>query len=148
MTELTWRTIAFDDLSVRELYRILDLRAEVFVVEQNCPYRDTDGLDLVALHLLGEREGQLLAYARLLAPGRPYEEPSIGRVITSPSARRTGAGKELMRHAVEEVSQRWPGPIKIGAQCYLERFYGEFGFLPVGESYIEDGIPHMHMIRS
>ncbi|MGE0707280.1 MAG: GNAT family N-acetyltransferase [Planctomycetota bacterium] len=144
-----WRCLPLAALTPHELYRVLDLRTRVFVVEQTCPYRDTDGLDLDpgALHLLGERGQALVAYARLLPPGLAYPEPAIGRVVTAPEARRGGLGKALMLRAIEEVEARWPGPIQIGAQRYLERFYGELGFAPVGEPYLEDGIPHVHMIR-
>lgn len=149
MSQLAWRCLAFEDLTPAELYRILDLRIEVFVVEQTCPYRETDGLDASALHLLGEDPaGRLLAYARLLAPGLAYPQAAIGRVVTSPSARGAGRGRELMARAIAEVGERWPGPIQIGAQRYLERFYGELGFAPIGEPYLEDGIPHIHMLRA
>lgn len=152
MSELRWRCLTFEELGARDLYRVLDLRVLVFVVEQSCPYRDTDGRDQAALHLLGEREEpdgslELVAYARLLAPGLAYPEPAIGRVVTSPAARAEGWGRALMQRAIEEVWSRWPGPIQIGAQRYLEGFYGSLGFAQTGEPYLEDGIPHIHMIR-
>jgi ElaA protein len=145
---LSWRCLPFAELSPDDLYAALDLRIRVFVVEQNCPYRETDGLDREALHLLGEREGKLLATARLLAPGIAYPEAAIGRVVSCPDARGEGHGRALMARAIEEVQARWPGPIQIGAQRYLERFYGSFGFEQVGEPYLEDGIPHIHMVRA
>ena len=148
MAELDWRVVPYAELTLDELYGLLDLRYRVFVVEQECAYRDTDGLDQVALHLFGEREGELLAYARLLAPGVAYPEPAIGRVITAPEGRGQGFGKALMERAIAEIDARWPGPIQIGAQRYLDRFYRELGFEPVGEPYLEDGIPHVHMIRA
>lgn len=157
---LRWRTLDFAQLTPGELYRVLDLRVRVFVVEQTCPYRETDGLDLRALHLLGEEaeeaeeageagEGSrpLVAYARLLAPGIAFPEPAIGRVVTCPSVRGRGYGRALMERALSEASSRWPGPVQIGAQRYLEAFYGSLGFRPVGEPYLEDGIPHVHMLR-
>ncbi|MBL4849565.1 MAG: GNAT family N-acetyltransferase [Planctomycetes bacterium] len=146
--ELSWRCLSFDQLTPHDLYAALDLRIRVFVVEQNCPYRETDGMDLSALHLLGAREGELLATARLFAPGVAFPEASIGRVVSSPDARGEGVGQALMAEAIQEIQARWPGPIQIGAQRYLERFYGSFGFAPIGEPYLEDGIPHIHMLRA
>lgn len=147
MSALSWRVVPYPELTLDELYGLLDLRCRVFVVEQECAYRDTDGLDPTALHLLGERGDELLAYARLLAPGVAYAEPAIGRVLTAPEARGLGLGKALMERAIAEVGARWPGPIQIGAQRYLDRFYRGLGFEPAGEPYLEDGIPHVHMIR-
>lgn len=155
MSALRWRVVPFAELSREELYALLDLRVRVFVVEQTCPYRETDGVDLSAWHLLGERlvaegsgeRGELLAYARLLAPGVTFPSAAIGRVVTCPSARGTGLGRALMERALAEVSARWPGPVEIGAQRYLEAFYASLGFVIEGEPYLEDGIPHVHMIR-
>lgn len=144
---LSWRCLAFEELTSADLYEALDLRIRVFVVEQNCPFRETDGLDRQALHLLGEREGRVLAVARLLAPGVAFPEASIGRVASCPDARGQGHGRALMAQAIKECEARWPGPIQIGAQRYLERFYESFGFAQHGEPYLEDGIPHIHMIR-
>jgi ElaA protein len=141
---IEWVCRSFDDLSVHELYAVMRLRSEVFVVEQNCVYLDPDGYDDRAMHLLGYADGELVAYARIFAPGIKYEEASIGRVITSAAVRGTGAGQELMREAVARCA---PGPIRIGAQQYLERFYGSFGFVRVSEPYDEDGIAHVEMVR-
>jgi len=125
------------------------LRQEVFIVEQNCPYLDCDGKDLHSWHLAGRNEeGELLVYTRLLPEGISYEGyVSIGRVISAPAARRTGAGKELMWKSIEMARHLFGNkPIKIGAQSYLLRFYEGFGFRSTGEEYLEDGIPHTKMV--
>ena len=141
---------AFAELSTSELYGLLKLRQEVFVVEQSCPYLDADGLDAAASHLFAvDSDGSaMLACARLFAPGVRELEAVIGRVVTAPSVRRSGAGRELMRRAIAAIEDaHGPVPIRIGAQKYLERFYGSFGFARDGEDYLEDGIPHLHMLR-
>lgn len=143
-----FRVSPFDDLGVSALYEALALRQLVFVVEQTCPYLDADGKDARALHLLGRADGgQLVAYARLFAPGASYAEAAIGRVVTHPSVRRTGVGRVLMREAIAETRKAFgEGPIRIGAQRYLERFYGELGFVVASAPYDEDGIPHVEML--
>ena len=141
---IEWVLKGFDELSVHELYGVMRLRSEVFVVEQNCVYLDADGYDDRAMHLLGTSNGALVAYARIFEPGVKYPEGSIGRVITSAAVRGTGAGQELMREAIARMPA---GPIRIGAQAYLERFYGSFGFVRVSEPYDEDGIAHIEMVR-
>lgn len=141
----------FDQLTVYELYEIMTLRQEVFVVEQNCPYQDCDGKDLASWHLCGKNdEGRLVAYTRLLPKGVSYPDYcSIGRVVSSPSVRGTGAGRLLMHRSIEMARQLFDNePIKIGAQTYLLRFYESFGFRSTGEEYLEDGIPHTKMILS
>lgn len=143
---LVWQHRSFDALTARELYAILALRAEVFVVEQRCAYQDLDGFDAESSHLWAERsDGSVVACLRLLPAGVKYDEASIGRVVTAPSARRTGLGRELMRRGIVAAGEGIP--IRIGAQAYLERFYGEFGFERVSELYDEDGIPHIEMLR-
>lgn len=140
----------FQELSNEELYASMVLRQEVFVLEQNCPYLDADGKDQDAWHLLGfDTKGSLIAYLRILPKGISYENyPSIGRVVTSQSIRRNGAGKALMLRALEETDRLFPGEaLKISAQVYLLRFYSDLGFQAVGEEYLEDGIPHIAMIR-
>lgn len=140
----------FAELTPAELYEAMALRQEVFIVEQNCPYLDADGKDLQSWHLLGRDEaGVLLAYVRILPIGVSYPEyPSIGRVVTSPSARGKGYGKELMEVAIETLYRLFgPSPIKIGAQTYLLKFYESLGFRSTGEEYLEDGIPHTKMVR-
>jgi len=148
-----WRCLPFEALGAAELYRVLQLRAEVFVVEQACAFQDLDGRDAQALHLLGEAEldtdpPRLLAYARLLPAGTAFTEASIGRVVTAPATRGTGMGHVLMREAIATLQRRWGvQPIRIGAQAHLQAFYGQHGFLPCGEHYLEDGIDHIEMIR-
>lgn len=143
-----WHATRFAELSVAELYELLTMRQRVFVVEQNCPYLDCDGKDRSAIHLLGrEAGGRLVAYARLLPPGASFTEASIGRVVTHPDVRRTGAGRALMLEAIARTREAFgPGPIRIGAQRYLERFYEEFGFRIASAPYDEDGIPHIEML--
>jgi len=146
---LTWNCIFFDDLSNKDLYRILHLRSEVFVLEQQCLYQDMDNKDLKSWHLMGKNEeGELVAYARLLPPGLSYVEPSIGRVITSPTIRKTGIGKELMRTAISKCYELFDDKtIKIGAQLYLKKFYESFGFEVSGPAYLEDDIEHIEMTK-
>ncbi len=118
------------------------------MVEQNCVFLDMDDLDAKSLHLQGRSDGELIAYVRILPPGLSYPEPSIGRVVTSPRSRRTGAGKALMKKAIEETNAMYPSKsIKIGAQLYLKRFYEGFGFEQCSEVYLEDGIEHIKMLR-
>ena len=145
----TFDWLPFDALSGRQVHDVLQLRARVFVVEQNCPYLDADGLDPKCWHGLGLGVDQtLVATARIVPPGLKFTEPAIGRVVSAPEARRTGAGRALMQSAIEQCKRLYPGQdIRIGAQRYLERFYGELGFAPIGAPYDEDGIPHIEMIR-
>lgn len=142
-----WTCVRFDELTVRQLYDALQLRSQVFVVEQNCVFLDIDGLDAPSLHLLGHGDdGALRAYARLIPPGVKAPDALIGRVVTSPAARGGGTGRRLMAEAVAQCERQWPGrAITLHAQAHLERFYAGFGFQPVGEPYIEDGIPHIEM---
>ncbi|MCB0641197.1 MAG: GNAT family N-acetyltransferase [Phaeodactylibacter sp.] len=146
---LTFYCKAFEELHLRELYDIMILRQRVFVVEQNCPYLDADGLDADSYHLMGIQNGALVAYARLLPKGLSYPDyASIGRVITAPEARRTGMGKLLMDEALQAAHRLFGvGPLKISAQCYLIRFYEVFGFETIGAQYLEDDIPHIAMLR-
>jgi len=138
---------SFEELSNLQLYEILKLRSEVFVVEQECAYQDLDGLDQSSLHLCQWDGIKLLAYTRLLSPGMDFEDASaIGRIITSPSVRRKGFGRPIIERSIEECEKRWPRtPIKIHAQTYLLDFYREFGFKPYGEEFLEDGLPHYFM---
>lgn len=148
---LAWRLASFGELSRDEIHEIFQARLAVFVVEQACPFQDLDGRDPACWHLIGRRDagGPLLAYCRLVPPGVKYEEPSIGRVLTTESGRRRGLGRELMREAVARAEALWPGrAFRIGAQQYLEGFYGEFGFVRVSEPYDEDGIMHIDMLRT
>ena len=146
-----WRFARFDELSPREIHDVFQARIGVFVLEQACPFQDVDGHDPECWHLIGRDDpgGLLLAYCRLVPPGVKYEEPSIGRVLTTAQGRGSGRGRELMREAIARAGQLWPGrAIVIGAQQYLERFYGEFGFVRSSEPYDEDGIMHIHMSRT
>ena len=135
---------------MRELQLIYRARQQVFVLEQQCAYLDADGYDEPAWHLAAwsDTERVPLAYARLIPPGLKYAEPSIGRVITTAAARGTGLGRELVRRAIDHSSSVFPQHgIRISAQSRLEAFYAEFGFVIVGERYMEDGIPHTEMLR-
>lgn len=146
---IEWRLIKFEDLRSFELYDALRLRSEVFVVEQNCIFLDQDGVDEHCFHLLGYQNDQLVAYCRIVPPRVVYAELSIGRVVTSPSVRKTGIGKELMRRAIKAVYDIYGNlPIKIGAQLYLKSFYESFGFLQVSDVYLEDGIKHIYMQKA
>ena len=145
---ITWLAKKFDELSVPELYAILRLRSEVFVVEQNCVFQDMDNKDQFSWHLMGWEDGALVAYTRLIPPGKAYEFSSIGRVVTSQAARGTGIGKQLMERSIEELERLFGKvPIKIGAQLYLREFYNSFGFKQSSDIYDEDGIDHIEMIR-
>ena len=146
---LPWHWLRFGQLGVDDLYDALALRERVFVVEQNCPYQDADGLDRHAWHLLGRDDaGTLQAVLRVVDPGHKYAEPSIGRVVTAPEARGTGLGRVLMVEGVQRCAAAWPGQgIRISAQAHLQGFYGSLGFVAVGEPYLEDDIPHVEMVR-
>ena len=144
-----WVTKSFESLTPAELYEILRLRSEVFVVEQNCVFLDMDNKDQFSLHLMGYDAAKLVASARLIAPGKVYSEMSIGRVVSSPAYRKKGAGRELMQVAIKECYQHFGEyPIKIGAQLYLKKFYESLGFVQSSAVYDEDGIDHIEMIRS
>ena len=148
--ELNWTIRFFDELSPHELYEIIWLRNEVFVVEQNCLFQDADHKDLKAWHLMGwGATGGLAAYCRLLPPGVSYEAASIGRVVTHADVRGTGAGKLLLQQAIHHCASLFgEGPIEIGAQLYLKAFYESMGFVQAGAVYLEDGIEHIHMVKT
>ncbi|MPR32630.1 GNAT family N-acetyltransferase [Salmonirosea aquatica] len=148
--QVHWILKSFPQLTVEELYALLRLRNEVFIVEQNCPFPDLDGKDPLCHHLLGFGEtGCLLAYTRLVPPGVIYRHPSIGRVATALNARRFGKGRELMQRSLVEMYHLYgQSPIQIGAQSYLQAFYESFGFLQSGDAYLEDGIEHIPMTRT
>lgn len=149
--QLTYSVKPFVELSLTELYRVLQLRQEVFVVEQDCPYLDADDKDQVSIHVLGtDGKGVLHSYTRLVPLGLSYQSyVSIGRVVTSIASRRQGTGIELMQKSIAACRNTWPGmPIKISAQQYLIDFYQKFGFVPIGEGYLEDDIPHIAMVLS
>jgi ElaA protein len=137
----------FDKLSPKELYAALQLRNEVFVVEQNCVYQDADNKDPFCFHLFIWKQEKLIAYSRLLPPGLAYTEMSIGRVVSSPAYRRSGAGRLLIRESIKACHQLFgPGPIHIGAQLYLQKFYESFGFEQTSDVYLEDDIQHIEMV--
>ncbi len=147
---INFRCKPFYELTALQLYAVMALRQEVFVVEQNCPYLDADGKDLKGWHLMGyDDEGQLVAYARLLPKNVAYDNhASIGRVVVSSIIRRQGFGRGLMKAALDNMEQLFPGDtIKISAQTYLREFYESLGFVVSGESYLEDDIPHFPMVQ-
>lgn len=145
----TWHSVPFSKIGADQLYDLLKVRTDVFVVEQNCPYPELDNKDRVdgVQHLLGYDNGELVAYARLLPPGVSYPEVSIGRVLVVEDARSKGYGQLLIAEALKQCEDLWPGQsIQIGAQVYLETVYSQFGFKRNSEDYLEDGIPHVDMI--
>ncbi|GGW57370.1 ElaA protein [Winogradskyella epiphytica] len=140
---------SFEELSTQELYAVLQLRSEVFVVEQNCVYQDIDGKDQKALHILGFKDDKLVAYTRVFKPGFYFEEASIGRVVVLISERKHHYGYDIMKASIEAIKSRYnETKIKISAQTYLKSFYNNLEFYEVGEEYLEDGIPHIAMLRS
>lgn len=148
MTRVEWHDWGVDDLTVQTLYAMLRLRNQVFIVEQTCPYQDIDGQDLTPghRHIVACRHGQLLAYARLLAPTPARDAVVIGRVIVSAEARGQKMGHQLMAQALSACSRHWPQrPCYLSAQAHLQAFYRQLGFVAVGEVYEEDGIPHVDM---
>jgi ElaA protein len=144
---ITFQTKSFNELNNVELYQLLQLRNEVFIVEQTCPYPDLDEKDYKCLHVLGIENNKVVAYCRLVPKGISYKnEASIGRVVTACSVRRFGYGKLLMHYAISETLRQFEtNEIVISAQQYLEKFYSGFGFVSEGESYLEDDIPHIKM---
>ncbi len=137
----------FSELSLEELYNILQLRAAIFVVEQDCVYNDLDNLDKEATHVFLRKNGEIVACARLLKPGTRFPYPSIGRVVVKDSERGNGIGIQLMKEAIIFVLNEWKAKeIKISAQKYLQKFYEDLGFNIVTNEYLEDGIPHFGMI--
>ena len=145
---MQWRIAGLDALTPAELYAIVRLRQDVFIVEQKCAYADADGLDAQATHLFAVDGDACVAYARLFAPGVRRAEAVIGRVATAASVRRSGIGRELMRRAIDALIERHGRvAIWLGAQKYVERFYASFGFLRDGDDYDEDGIAHLPMRR-
>lgn len=145
---LNWRCLPFGALAPLDLYRLLQLRTAVFVVEQHCVFQDMDNADPDCRHLLAESSDALMAYARLVPAGLKYAEASVGRVITAQAARGTGLGHTLMQRALAELFAAWGlQVVRIGAQAHLQAFYGAHGFVPSGPVYLEDGIDHIEMLR-
>lgn len=145
---IQWKIKPFKDLSPNELYDILKLRSEIFVVEQNCVYLDIDGKDKIALHLFGEFEGKIVAYTRLFSAGISFDNASIGRVVVDSNYRSKNFGHDLIRESISKIKNHF-GEIKItiGAQLYLKKFYESHGFIQTSEMYLEDNIPHIEMKR-
>ena len=145
---MTYTLLPFRSLSLDQLYALLQLRQEVFVVEQDCPYLDADGKDQSSHHLLGTEGSELLAYVRIVPPGVSYEGyAAIGRVVTAETIRGQGIGHALMQEALAHTRVLHPdSPIKISAQSHLQAFYGALGFVATGKEYLEDDIPHRAMI--
>lgn len=145
-TDLHWQLKRFDELSVAELYAVLKLRQDVFIVEQMCPFPDIDQLDQQAWHLWAEQDGQILAYLRLLPPSDHNNDVALGRVCTATSARVGGLGRQLVVRGLQALKTLYPqADCVIGAQTYLTTFYQRAGFEVFGEPYLEDGIPHRKM---
>jgi ElaA protein len=145
---LTIKTKTFKELTTQELYNLLQLRSEVFVVEQDCVYQDVDGKDQKALHVLGYNGEKLVAYTRIFKPGDYFKEASIGRVVVSAHERKFKHGYTLMNASIDAIKSHYnTTEIRISAQTYLKRFYNNLEFKEVGEEYLEDGIPHINMIR-
>lgn len=146
--ELLWKIKTFENLSVNELYDILRLRSEIFVVEQNCVYLDLDGKDKLALHLFGEFDGKIVGYSRLFKPGITFDNASIGRVVVDANYRNRKWGHDLMRKAIAGIKNHFgESKITIGAQLYLKKFYESHRFVQTSEMYLEDDIPHIEMKR-
>jgi ElaA protein len=157
---ITWRCAPFDELTPREIHDMLQARSAAFVVEQNCVFLDIDGIDPVCWHIVGyqgsgpglrrgdEPADRLVATARLVPPGTKFAEPSIGRVVTTDAVRGTGVGRELMHEAIAQARKLWPRrPLRVAAQQHLEKFYASLGFVTATGPYMEDGIPHIDMLR-
>jgi ElaA protein len=146
---LSIATKTFKELSTQELYDVLQLRAEVFVVEQDCVYQDIDGKDQKAWHALGYKNKVLVAYTRIFKPGDYFKEASIGRVVVAENQRQHKYGYDIMKASIQVIKNQFnETTIKISAQCYLKTFYNNLGFIETGEEYLEDGIPHMAMIKN
>ena len=148
MMELKWKIKPFEALTVHELYDLLKLRSEIFVLEQNCVYLDLDGKDKKALHLIGEYDGKIVAYSRLFDAGISFDNASIGRVVVDANYRDKKWGHDLMREAIAGITEYFgTSQITISAQLYLQKFYESHGFVKASEMYLEDDIPHIQMKR-
>ncbi|NER17387.1 GNAT family N-acetyltransferase [Spongiivirga citrea] len=145
---MNFKVKRFDELSLNELYAILRLRAEVFVVEQDCVYQDVDGKDEKALHLIGYKNEKIIAYTRIFKGGDYFECPSFGRVVVQENERKYGYGHDLVKESVKAIKDHFgKSTIKISAQTYLKKFYSTHGFHQEGDEYLEDGIPHIAMTK-
>ena len=142
-------TKKFTELTTTELYEILQIRSEVFVVEQDCVYQDLDGKDQKSLHVIGFKQDKIVAYSRIFKPGDYFQNASIGRVVVSISERKFGFGHDLMKASIKAIENQYQViDITISAQVYLQKFYESHGFFKIGESYLEDGIPHIRMDKT
>ena len=138
----------FEALTKRELYSLLQLRSEIFVVEQDCVYQDIDGLDEIAIHVMGFKQDELVAYTRIFRPGDYFEEACIGRVVVKKEERKFGYGKDIMQASINFIKGTLNHRIiEISARLYLKKFYNELGFIEKGETYLEDGIAHIKMVQ-
>ena len=145
---ILWECKHFDELNTGDLYAILQLRIEVFVVEQNCPFQDCDDKDQQSFHVTAWQQNKLIAYTRVMPAGLAYKEPSIGRVVTSPLVRGKNIGRQLMERSINKVYELYgTTPIMIGAQLYLKKFYHSLGFAQSSDIYLEDGIEHIKMLH-
>lgn len=147
MSNIIWKIKTFEEFTVPELYNVLKARIDVFVVEQNCPYPDLDNYDQKAVHIWAEQNGDVLANCRIFDKGIKYSEASIGRVLTTEKGRGKNLGKQLIAYAIDTIEARFrTSEVRISAQDYLIKFYGEFGFEDTGKKYLEDDIPHTEML--
>ncbi len=146
---IQWRWYRWPELDADTLYRFLKLRSDIFVVEQQCPYSDMDGLDPQCLHLCGyDREDRLIGYLRLLPPGLKQSDPALGRLVVNPHDRGTGVGRRVMQEGLRACAEHYPGAaVFLSGQQHLQGFYASLGFQPVSAVYLEDGIPHVDMRR-
>lgn len=145
---MKWTVKTFEELTTKELYEILQLRAEVFVVEQDCPYQDVDNKDMESYHVMGYENNHLAAYTRIVKPGISYDEIAIGRVVVSPKNRGQRLGVAVMEKSIEYIeTQLQKQSIRLSAQSHLQKFYSDLGFEFTGKEYLEDGIPHVEMLR-
>lgn len=145
---ITWHFKKFEDLTTTELYNIIQLRIEVFVIEQNAPYQDCDGKDFESLHMYGTIGDKVVAYARGIPAGITYDEPCLGRVVTSPDFRGKKYGAYVVSLALEAMKTNFKtSNCRISAQLYLQEFYESYGFVRVSDVYLEDGLPHVEMLR-
>jgi len=150
MNDLQWECHRFQELDTQRLYQLLKLRVDVFVVEQQCPYPELDEKDhhSETRHLIAYKNSKVFAYSRLLPPGLSYPEASIGRFVVAASTRRQGLGSLLLENSLQEITALWPGiNVKISAQAHLKEFYENVGFKKVSDPYLEDGIPHIEMLK-
>jgi len=147
---MNWTLKSFDELTLSEFHDIIQLRLDIFVVEQDCPYLDLDGKDKIAYHFFGRTdEGKTVAYTRLFGPNEYFKEASIGRVVVHKDFRKDGLGYELMSKSIDAIEELYKTKtIKIGAQRYLTKFYESLGFVSTDAFYLEDGIPHVYMLKS